>query len=233
MLILGHRGYSAKFPPNTVVAFVKAIEHGADGIELDVWRTKDGKVIVNHDRNLDKITGKNVDIKKNTSEYLRQYRIDGEPLPLLEEVYDSLPGNAYINVEIKDRDAVKPSLEIVNGHNALERTLFSSFDLKSLKKLRQLSKKAHVGILIDKKSKIISLIYWVIALRAEFINLPYQLRDILGLKFSRIMIKFYRLFRVKIVFWTVNSPENIKGLADLCDIIITDEVEKMLSFRGE
>ncbi|MCX7845927.1 MAG: glycerophosphodiester phosphodiesterase family protein, partial [Dictyoglomaceae bacterium] len=56
MIILGHRG-NAYNPENTIKAFKSAIEMGADGIELDVQKTKDNILIVCHDENLKRLTG--------------------------------------------------------------------------------------------------------------------------------------------------------------------------------
>lgn len=54
MLIYGHRWYSAKYPENTLLSFQKAIEYGADGIELNVHLTKDGRIVVCHDETIDR-----------------------------------------------------------------------------------------------------------------------------------------------------------------------------------
>ena len=51
-LILAHRGASAERPENTASAFALAMEQGADGVELDVWRCATGEVVVTHDSNL-------------------------------------------------------------------------------------------------------------------------------------------------------------------------------------
>ena len=48
-LIFAHRGYSEKYPENSMIAFEKALEAGADGIELDVHLSKDQEVVVIHD----------------------------------------------------------------------------------------------------------------------------------------------------------------------------------------
>ena len=54
--LLGHRGFSGNYPENTMLAFQKAIEAGADGVELDVQFSKDGKLVVIHDETLDRTT---------------------------------------------------------------------------------------------------------------------------------------------------------------------------------
>lgn len=51
-----HRGFSGKYPENTMLAFEKAIEAGADGIENDVHLTKDGVVVIIHDERVDRTT---------------------------------------------------------------------------------------------------------------------------------------------------------------------------------
>ena len=46
MKVYGHRGYSGKYPENTMLAFKKAVEVGADGIEMDVQLSKDGEIVI-------------------------------------------------------------------------------------------------------------------------------------------------------------------------------------------
>ena len=56
-LVWGHRGASGYAPENTMTAFEKAVELGADGIELDVQLTKDGELVVIHDETIDRVSG--------------------------------------------------------------------------------------------------------------------------------------------------------------------------------
>jgi glycerophosphoryl diester phosphodiesterase len=230
MLILGHKGYSAKYPPNTLLSFKKTIEYGADGVELDVWLTSDKKVVIAHDRNIEKITGADVDIKKPSYKELEDYTIEGEPIPLLEEVYEALPENAIINVEIKDVDAVKGSLKIAKKYNALDRTLFSSFNMQALKKLREISKEARIGILVGELNEVFTIPAHIYSLKAYYLNIPHQISGV-GEFTARALIHFYRLFGVRVALWTPNSPDDLKLFEGLYEMVITDEVEKMVKFR--
>ena len=54
MLNIAHRGFSGKYPENTMLAFKKAIEAGADGVEFDVHLTKDGEIVIIHDERIDR-----------------------------------------------------------------------------------------------------------------------------------------------------------------------------------
>ncbi len=222
MLILGHRGYSMKYPENTILAFKKAVEYG-DGVELDVYLTSDSRVIVHHDPDFRRTLGIDKKVKELRSEELDNFRFRGEKIPYLEEVYDSLPKDTIINVEIKDFESVEKALKIVEEHNSLERTIFSSFNINSLILLRKLSRKARIGILIGKLQRVITLPLWVIILKAEYINLPIDGRKMYG-KFFDLLIRIYKLFGVKIILWTVDDASLVKGIEKYVDIIITNNM---------
>ena len=56
MKVFAHRGFSGKYPENTMLAFEKAVEVGADGIELDVHLSADGELVIIHDELVDRTT---------------------------------------------------------------------------------------------------------------------------------------------------------------------------------
>ena len=66
MKVFAHRGFSGLYPENTMLAFQKAIEAGADGIELDIHCSSDGKLVIIHDENLVRTTGCNVLVSELT-----------------------------------------------------------------------------------------------------------------------------------------------------------------------
>ncbi len=232
MIILGHRGYSARYPQNTILAFKKALEFGADGVELDVWMTRDREVVVSHDNDLYNIFGVDVEIKQSRYHDLLQYDNQGEKIPLLREVYESLPSSALINVELKDMDAVEDSLRIVEEFDAIERTMFSSFNIPILRKLRKLSKKAIIGILGgDTIFSVQFFPFWVYYISSDYLNLPIQ-----GIKLGALyrgLLRMYKSMGLGIALWTVNSPEQLKKMENLPDVIITDEVELFVKYREE
>ena len=71
--IISHRGYSAKYPENTMIAFQKAVECGTHGIELDVQLSKDGEVVICHDETIDRTSNGTGYIKDMTVEELKKY----------------------------------------------------------------------------------------------------------------------------------------------------------------
>ncbi len=234
MIVLGHKGYSAKYPENTITAFKKAIEHGADGVELDVWLTSDGYVVVNHDPTIKENYGADLKIKESTLDELREYEFKGEKIPTLDEVYEALPNDAIINVEIKDVDASLPALEIVKKHNALDRTIFSSFHEKALELIRNASQEARVALLIGRAYKIHEFVRLLRRLKLNYVNPPIMGEKVMGKFTFKFYLRVLNWMGVRIVMWTVNDVEQFRSYAKFCHGVITDEVEKLLEFvRGE
>ena len=146
---IAHRGYRAKYPENTLVAFKAALDAGVQMIELDVVLSRDRKLVVIHDATLERTTNGKGAVSDYTLKQLKQLdaggwfhpRFAGEQLPELSEVLDLAKGQVLINIEIKPHayepdhphDAVeRQTLELVRCRNIAERVLLSSFDLNLL-----------------------------------------------------------------------------------------------------
>ncbi len=112
-LVLGHRGASAHYPENTLLAFRQAMLAGADGVEMDVMLCASGEAVVVHDDDLGRVTGgqegTGLDVRSATLAELRRHDVGrGERVPTLAEVLDALGDIALINIELKSRDIKTP-----------------------------------------------------------------------------------------------------------------------------
>jgi len=96
-LFLSHRGESDDAPENTLESFRLAVERHSDGIELDVWTSGDGQLVVAHDGNLKRLTGINLRISENKLSDLQKVY----PVPLLSDVLQILPDNMQLQIEMK------------------------------------------------------------------------------------------------------------------------------------
>lgn len=118
-IVIAHRGASSFAPENTLASVKKAIELGADMIEVDVHLSKDNKLIVCHDANLKRTTGKDLLIKN--ASYNEIQKLDagtwfskefiGEKIPLLEEVINTVNGKCKLLIEIKKGSKEYPGIE--------------------------------------------------------------------------------------------------------------------------
>lgn len=160
-LIFAHRGVSSQCPENTLAAFRRAIEVGADGIELDVHRSKDGHLVVCHDETVDRTTdGKGI-IQEMTVKDLSQLdagewfgrSFKGERIPLLEEVLALLkPTTLALNIELKTDYFFYPGIEeetysLIHTYGMEERVILSSFNHHTVLRFKRLAPRVRTGIL--------------------------------------------------------------------------------------
>ena len=159
-LVWAHRGASGYAPENTLVSFQKAIEMGADGVELDVQLTKDGQLVVIHDEWIDRTSNGTGWVKDMTLEELRRFNynktcpeVKWAEIPTLEEVYALLrPTGLTINVELKTGIVFYPEIEervveLTSRMGMEDRVLYSSFNHRTCVKLHELKPNAYVGFL--------------------------------------------------------------------------------------
>ena len=157
---IAHRGASGQYPENSRLAFVKAIEAGADMIELDCQLSRDGHVVIFHDEQLRRITGVRGAVTSKTLEQLktldigrwRKKSFKGERILTLEEALEVLAGKVDLCLEIKNYSGSPPGIElkilfILSHYDYLDRTIVSSFDYRSLGRVRELAPEISIGLL--------------------------------------------------------------------------------------
>ena len=163
-LVIAHRGDNTNAPENTISAFKKALDLGADGIELDVRLTKDGKLVVIHDRTVDRTTNGTGLVNHHTQEEI--LRLDagswftsefaGENPPTLDEVFEALPSDFLINVEMKVimdgmNTIAHQVANVVRRHARWNSTLVASFNPISLWALRKIEPEISRGYIWSKR----------------------------------------------------------------------------------
>ncbi len=132
--VIAHRGASADAPENTLAAFQLALDNGADGIELDVMLSKDGKLVVIHDDTVDRTTDGSGRVRDMTLEELQSLDVgNGEKIPTLRQVFDQFGGKFLINLELKNYSSFFDPLpikvaELVKEYALEASVLISSFN---------------------------------------------------------------------------------------------------------
>ena len=157
---IAHRGASGHYPENSRLAFENAIAAGADMIELDCQLSADGHVVVFHDERLARTTGARGKVHDKTLAQLRALDIGkwrkpafrGEKILTLEEALEIFAGNVDLCLEIKAAAGAPPGIElkllfILSHYDYLERTVISSFDYRSLARVRELAPEAVLGVI--------------------------------------------------------------------------------------
>lgn len=209
MIKLGHRGYSDKYPENTMIAFKVAIDGNFDGIETDVHLTKDKQLVLIHDETIDRTSNGTGSIKDYTYQELCEYNFNYHfkdvtaKLPLLVELLDYCQGkNVILNLEIKTDKIHYPDIELltynlVKDKGLLDQVMFSSFNLDSLLKLRQIDPSLYLGYLFEEdyqKNKALVLKHHFHCHSKYVFLTPNEIKE-------------YRRHGLDVNTWTVNDRE--------------------------
>jgi glycerophosphoryl diester phosphodiesterase len=160
--IFAHRGASAYAPENTLAAFQLAQRQGAPAIELDAKLTVDGKVVVYHDQTLTRTAGvdgrlidwKYADLKKLDAGSHFDIAFRGEPIPLLEDVFEQVGRQVFINVELTNYASLNDDLPektaaVVRRHHLEDWVMFSSFSPLALARARRVLPQVPIGLLAE------------------------------------------------------------------------------------
>ncbi len=136
MKIIGHRGARGLAPENTIAGLKKALEHNVDEVEFDLRVSKDGVVLLHHDRDLTDPNGKRWRIAKHDYQELLEHKAD---LATFSQALDTLKSSVPMYIEIKPGEPIAPITDIINGclQQGWRKDDFrlASFSLKTLEAL--------------------------------------------------------------------------------------------------
>lgn len=154
-VVLAHRGWSGRFPENTMLAFHKAAELPIDGLEMDIHSTRDGVLVVFHDEEVDRTTDGHGRIQDFNYTELRRldagyrfspdegqsfpFRGQGVKIPALAEVFEAFP-HFWINVDIKQKEPniVRPFCQLIHEHGLEANLAVGSFSNSTIQTFRQM-----------------------------------------------------------------------------------------------
>jgi glycerophosphoryl diester phosphodiesterase len=200
MLRIGHRGARAYAPENTISSFKKALEMGADGVELDVRKTKDDQLIVIHDADIKRTTNKEGLVSELTLKEIKSV-ITGkdEKIPSLEDALDFLDMKTKILIELKETGIEGQVLSLVKKRGLTKNVIIVSFIEDALKKIREHDKEVETGLIYAKHRNPIKA---ALELKANYL-LPFY-------KFTHSAnVQKAHENGLKVIVWTVNNPEEV------------------------
>jgi glycerophosphoryl diester phosphodiesterase len=158
-LVIAHRGASGTRPENTFSAYERAVEIGADMIEIDLHLSRDGAIVITHDEDLAGLGGEGKVADTDLATLRGLDAGNGQSVPTLDEVLDRFGSRIPFNLELKTRaeggaypGLEQATLEKVAALSLLERTLFSCFDDAVLQRIRELRPEARLALLVSPRS---------------------------------------------------------------------------------
>lgn len=241
-VVWGHRGAKAYAPMNTLPSFQLALDQGAPGIELDVHRSRDGYPVILHDFTVDGTTngtGRITDMTLAEIKALDAGSYFGEAfksvqIPTLDEVFELVGQQMFINVEIKsasiETDGVEQVVaECIQRHNMQARVIVSSFNPLTLKRFRQIMPAVPLGYLhqVGYEPPGYGTDAAIAREDCEAWHPHHMMIDEAYMQQAKALNK-------KVNVWTVNDPQRARELRDLgVDCLITDAPDVILKAVAE
>jgi glycerophosphoryl diester phosphodiesterase len=214
-LNIAHRGASAYAPENTLASIQKAMDMGADIIELDLHQTKDGVPVVLHDTSLWRTAGIRRNVGSLTLKEIQKLdvgrwfnpKFENQRIPTLQEVLEMVQDRVTLNLELKQGTSPYPNftdniIHLLNQCHLFSKTLISSFHHGTIQRIRKDFPEAFLGYLSHREatSKIFSS---AIDLKAYSLHIPFR-------KISPALLDKSHSRGFQVFCYTVNHPDEMK-----------------------
>ncbi len=221
-----HRGFSGNYPENTMLAFRKAVEAGADGIELDVQLTSDGIPVIFHDEQVDRTTNGSGYVRDHSLEALRaldaSFRFTGQyginPVPTLREYFTYIQDTPIVtNIELKTGVFEYHGIEekvwaMIQEFGLEEKVIISSFNHFSILRMRALAPDLKYGLLSET---------WLINAGKYCHEVGVSCYHPFFRNLTPEVVHELKQYGIQINTYTVNTEEDVRDLASRgIDILI-------------
>jgi glycerophosphoryl diester phosphodiesterase len=178
-LVIAHRGASAYEPENTLRAFRRAIELGADMSELDVHLSKDGQPVIMHNATVDRTTNGTGAIKDMTLAELKTLEASkGERIPTLQEVIDLVRGRCglYIELKAEGTPAVVVDTLRANRFTSRQQAIIGSFQPHLVQETKELAPEIATALLVGPVLPAPQLIEGARLAKGDYVHLCWENR---------------------------------------------------------
>ncbi|NBV72916.1 glycerophosphodiester phosphodiesterase [bacterium] len=227
ILRIGHRGSKGYVAENTLESIKHAILLGVDGIEIDVFKCLSGELVLSHENNLKRLTGKSGQLEKLTLGELKKFLVVGKyKIPTLTDVLQTIETPLFVNIELKGLNTAQATSKIITNLSKstswrLENFIISSFNWNELEQFRSIDKNTPVGVLLSNSMSINEAIEFGKKINAQAIHPNFKL-------LNEKTVKKIKNNGFKIYTWTVNSKDDINYMKKLkVDGIISDFPDKI------
>jgi glycerophosphoryl diester phosphodiesterase len=219
-LAIAHRGDPIGARENTMAALDSAVRQGADMVELDLRRSRDGTIVVLHDATLRRLWGRDQPVGDLDLAQIRTVGHGSEQIPTFREVLDQF--DIPFMVDFTGEEVVEGALRDVREAGAVERSLFVTGKVSALRLLRSLSAEARIGLTwVDVQPPPPSLLR---ELGAEFWNPMFRLA-------KPADVAAVHDLGLKVSTWTVDTHRHMARVAKAgVDAIVSNRIADLRRF---
>ena len=215
--IIAHRGFSFVAPENTVASAQLAWQQNADAVELDIYLSKDNRVVVIHDNNTKRTTGQDYKVAETSADVLRTLdaglwkgeQFKGEKIPFLEEMIATVPDGKKMVVEIKCGVEVLPALQqVVDLSGKKEQLIFIAFGWEIIAATKQMFPENACYWLSSSAADVQKKMEDAAKIGLDGINLNYKIVDEKAVEQAKAL-------GLEVLSWTVDDPEEARRLVKI------------------
>jgi glycerophosphoryl diester phosphodiesterase len=213
-IAIAHRGDPIAERENTLGAFAAAVRAGADMVEIDLRRSRDGEIVVLHDATLSRLWGVERAVVDLTVAELAAVGRGDVRIPTFREVLDAV--EIPLMVDFTSRTVVEGAVEAARGHDAMDRSLFVTPNIEALHVLRALAPEARIGVTWVEPGPPPETI--LEELGAEYWNPMFGL-------ISPEHVRVVHALGRKVSTWTVDEPQDMARVAHAgVDAIVSNRI---------
>jgi glycerophosphoryl diester phosphodiesterase len=252
-IVFAHRGASKELPENTLPAFRRAVELGADYIETDIRFTKDERFAVIHDESISRSTNGSGKVADYAMDELKEfdagyyftndsgktypYRGKGIRLLSLDDLFEAFPKQKF-DIDIKDKNTyqIKRLAGIIDKFNAYDRVIVASKYYNNLKAMRKICPQVTTAFSIYETLGL----YALYKSGFLFLDIPFkgsilQIPEMYG-QFKLVTRSFIKALHekgIELHVWTVNNEDDMRRLIEIgVDGIMSDDPALLCKVLG-
>lgn len=224
---VGHRGASYLAPENTLASIMLAWKLGADGAECDVMLSSDFKVLLCHDSNTKKLTGKSYVVSETTWAQLSKLTVkakktnlpeyDNEAMPLLEEILTTIPEDRMLVIEIKTGPEILPHLQkVIENHWKSGKISFIAFDFETISAAKALYPEVPCYYLSSSKDDLYKRLPMLLENQLDGVDLNHAI-------ITPSLMEKCKSVGLDVWCWTVNDPETARKMKEMGVTAVTTD----------
>jgi len=210
-LKIAHRGASGYEPENTIRAFEKAIELGADRVELDVHLSSEGYPIVMHNATVEQTTNGCGYIKDLTLQELKELDAGkGERIPTLQEAIDCVKDRCGLYIELKGEQTEEPVVKLVRENAIQNAVIVASFDSSKVRRVKESAPELETSVLVGDKDSD-----WVTTAKeakADCIHFCWERYPSPHKLLTEEVMNQAAANELKVIIWHEERPEEIREI---------------------
>jgi glycerophosphoryl diester phosphodiesterase len=255
-LVIAHQGGDGVWPGDTMYAFEKAVEIGADVLEMDAHITKDGQIVLMHDEKVDRTTDGTGLIEDMTLEELKQldaaykwsndggqtypYRGQGIQVPTLDELFQKFPQMRYvIEIKLTQNPIDKPLCDLIRDRGMQNKVVIASFHDEAMQNFRSTCPEVATSASRGEVTKFVLLgkvfLSGLVAPKYQSIQPPYDPKESYNIPImTKRFVREVHAKNLHVEPWTVDDPALMKQYIEWgVDGIMTDRPDLLVEIMGK